>query len=127
MNPEIGHVLMGYEDLAYAYSWPLSEGRLAHVHCNSQPLGNYDQDLNVGAFEPCPENLDERSLFRLDNQQPSAGSRAVLARAILGRAVVVHFSECPCLPFPVHEVGFRNGWGRPLGFEVPAPPWPPKR
>lgn len=52
MNPEIGHVLMGFEDLAYAYSWPLSEGRLAHVHCNSQPLGNYDQDLNVGVIAP---------------------------------------------------------------------------
>lgn len=52
MNPEIGHVLMGYEDLAYAYSWPLSEGRLAHTHCNSQPLGNYDQDLNVGVVSP---------------------------------------------------------------------------
>jgi xylose isomerase len=52
MNPEIGHVLMGFEDLAYAYSWPLSEGRLAHVHCNSQPLGNYDQDLNVGVVSP---------------------------------------------------------------------------
>jgi xylose isomerase len=52
MNPEIGHVLMGYEDLAYAYSWPLSEGRLAHSHWNSQPLGNYDQDLNVGVVSP---------------------------------------------------------------------------
>ncbi len=52
MNPEIGHVLMGFEDLAYAYSWPLSEGRLAHVHCNSQPLGNYDQDLNAGVVSP---------------------------------------------------------------------------
>ena len=52
MNPEIGHVLMGYEDLAYAFSWPLSEGRLAHTHCNSQPLGNYDQDLNVGVVSP---------------------------------------------------------------------------
>ena len=52
MNPEIGHVLMGHEDLAYAYSWPLSEGRLAHLHCNSQPLGNYDQDLNVGVVSP---------------------------------------------------------------------------
>lgn len=52
MNPEIGHVLMGFEDLAYAYSWPLSEGRLAHTHCNSQPLGNYDQDLNVGVISP---------------------------------------------------------------------------
>ena len=52
MNPEIGHVLMAYEDLPYAYSWPLSEGRLAHMHLNSQPLGNYDQDLNVGAISP---------------------------------------------------------------------------
>ena len=52
MNPEIGHVLMAYEDLPYASSWPLSEGRLAHIHVNSQPLGNYDQDLNVGAVAP---------------------------------------------------------------------------
>ena len=52
MNPEIGHVLMGFEDLPYAFSWPLSEGRLAHTHCNSQPLGNYDQDLNVGVVAP---------------------------------------------------------------------------
>jgi len=52
MNPEVGHVLMGFEDLAYAFSWPLSEGRLAHSHWNSQPLGNYDQDLNVGVIAP---------------------------------------------------------------------------
>jgi xylose isomerase len=52
MNPEVGHVLMGYEDLAYAFSWPLSEGRLAHSHWNSQPLGNYDQDLTVGSVSP---------------------------------------------------------------------------
>ncbi|MDX1547433.1 MAG: TIM barrel protein, partial [Rhodothermales bacterium] len=52
MNPEVGHVLMGFEDLPYALSWPLSEGRLAHTHWNSQPLGNYDQDLNVGVIAP---------------------------------------------------------------------------
>lgn len=52
MNPEVGHVLMGFEDLPYAFSWPLSEGRLAHTHWNSQPLGNYDQDLNVGVISP---------------------------------------------------------------------------
>ena len=56
LNPEIGHALMAYEDLPYAYSWPLSEGRLAHTHLNSQPLGNYDQDLNVGVVSP--EQLD---------------------------------------------------------------------
>jgi nitroreductase len=25
---------------------------------------------------------------------------------------------------PVHEVSYRNHWGSPLGFEVPAPLWP---
>ena len=45
-------VLMGFEDLPYALSWPLGEGRLAHTHWNSQPLGNYDQDLNVGVVSP---------------------------------------------------------------------------
>ncbi|MFO7649934.1 MAG: TIM barrel protein [bacterium] len=52
LNPEVGHALMAYEDLPYAYSWPLSEGRLAHLHLNSQPLGNFDQDLNVGVVAP---------------------------------------------------------------------------
>ncbi len=52
MNPEVGHVLMGFEDAPYAFSWPLSEARLAHSHWNSQPLGNYDQDLGVGVISP---------------------------------------------------------------------------
>jgi len=50
LNPEIGHVLMGHEDLTYAVASILREGRLAHMHWNSQPLGNYDQDLNVGVL-----------------------------------------------------------------------------
>jgi len=52
MNPEVGHVLMGFEDLAYAFSLILEQGRLAHTHWNSQPLGNYDQDLDVGVVSP---------------------------------------------------------------------------
>ena len=48
LNPEVGHVLMGYEDLPYAFSLAMEYGRLFHTHWNSQPLGNYDQDLNVG-------------------------------------------------------------------------------
>uniref|UniRef100_A0A7C6EIE6 Xylose isomerase n=1 Tax=candidate division WOR-3 bacterium TaxID=2052148 RepID=A0A7C6EIE6_UNCW3 len=52
MNPEIGHVMMAYEDLAYAYSLALSEARLAHMHLNSQPPGNFDQDLNIGVIAP---------------------------------------------------------------------------
>ncbi len=52
MNPEVGHALMGYEDLAYAFSLALEYGRLFHTHWNSQPLGNYDQDQNVGVISP---------------------------------------------------------------------------
>ena len=48
LNPEVGHLRMAFEDVAYAYSRVLRESRLAHVHLNSQPLGNFDQDLNVG-------------------------------------------------------------------------------
>src|SRR5690606_29533959 len=52
MNPEIGHLLMGYEDLAYSLSLITEYGKLCHTHWNSQPLGNYDQDLNVGVISP---------------------------------------------------------------------------
>ncbi len=62
LNPEVGHVMMGFEDLAYAFSWPLSEARLAHTHWNSQPLGNYDQDLNVGVVSP---EQNEAALYTL--------------------------------------------------------------
>jgi len=51
LNPEVGHVRMGYEDLAAAFSLVGLYARLAHTHWNSQPLGNYDQDLNVGVVE----------------------------------------------------------------------------
>jgi xylose isomerase len=52
MNPEVGHMLMGYEDVPYAYGLVMEYARLAHTHWNSQPLGNYDQDLNVGVISP---------------------------------------------------------------------------
>lgn len=52
LNPELGHVLMGFEDFPYALSRILRQGRLAHTHWNSQPLGNYDQDLQVGVVSP---------------------------------------------------------------------------
>lgn len=48
LNPEIGHVRMGFEPVAAAFALIGRHGRLAHTHWNSQPLGNYDQDLNVG-------------------------------------------------------------------------------
>ncbi len=51
MQPEIGHIRMGYEDTPYAFSRICREGRMSHPHFNSQPLGNYDQDLNVGVVE----------------------------------------------------------------------------
>lgn len=52
LNPEVGHVLMGFEDLASSFSMVCEYGRLGHTHWNSQPLGNYDQDLNVGVVAP---------------------------------------------------------------------------
>lgn len=52
LNPEVGHVMMGYEDLPYAHSLVMEYGKLMHTHWNSQPLGNYDQDLNVGVISP---------------------------------------------------------------------------
>ncbi len=52
LNPEIGHMLMAYEDLTYTFSQVLEYGRLAHIHFNSQPLGNFDQDLSVGVIAP---------------------------------------------------------------------------
>ncbi len=52
LNPEVGHMAMAGEDLPYAFSLVLEYGRLAHCHLNSQPLGNYDQDLNVGLIAP---------------------------------------------------------------------------
>jgi xylose isomerase len=52
MNPEVGHVLMAYEDLPCAFSLVMEYGRLFHTHWNSQPLGNYDQDMNVGVISP---------------------------------------------------------------------------
>lgn len=52
INPEIGHMMMAYEDLAYAFSLVMEYGRLFHTHWNSQPLGNYDQDQNVGVISP---------------------------------------------------------------------------
>ncbi len=60
LNPEVGHVLMAYEDLPYAFSLIMEYGRLAHTHWNSQPLGNYDQDLNVGVISP---ELTEAALY----------------------------------------------------------------
>jgi len=51
MQPEIGHVRMGFEDTPYVFTRIAREGRLFHTHWNSQPLGNYDQDLNVGVVE----------------------------------------------------------------------------
>lgn len=51
MQPEIGHIRMGFEDAPYAIARCTREGRLFNTHWNSQPLGNYDQDLNIGVVE----------------------------------------------------------------------------
>ncbi len=65
LNPEVGHVLMGFEDLAYAFGLVMEYGRLFHTHWNSQPLGNYDQDQNVGVISP---EQTEAALYALKMQ-----------------------------------------------------------
>jgi len=62
MQPEIGHIRIGFEDAPCAFSRITREGRLFHTHWNSQPMGNYDQDLNVGVIE---WQQAEASLFSL--------------------------------------------------------------
>jgi xylose isomerase len=62
LNPEVGHMLMGYEDLPYSYGIVMEYARLAHTHWNSQPLGNYDQDLNVGVLSP---EANEAAIYAL--------------------------------------------------------------
>lgn len=62
LNPEMGHLLMAFEDPVYSLSLALEEGRLFHTHWNSQPLGNYDQDLDVGVISP---ELTEAALYTL--------------------------------------------------------------
>jgi xylose isomerase len=58
LNPEVGHVKMGFEMLPAAFSLVAMEARLAHTHWNSQPDGNYDQDNNVGVVNaPETESL----------------------------------------------------------------------
>jgi xylose isomerase len=52
MNPEVGHMMMATESLGYAFSLVTEYARLFHTHWNSQPLGNYDQDQNVGVIAP---------------------------------------------------------------------------
>jgi len=51
MQPEIGHIRIGFEDTPYAIARCLRQGRLFHTHWNSQPLGNCDKDLNIGVVE----------------------------------------------------------------------------
>lgn len=62
LNPEMGHLLMAFEDPVYSLSLALEEGRLFHTHWNSQPLGNYDQDLDVGVIGP---ELTEAALYTM--------------------------------------------------------------
>ena len=65
LNPEVGHVMMAFEDLAYSFSLVMEYGRLGHTHWNSQPAGNYDQDQNVGVIAP---EQAEAALYALKMQ-----------------------------------------------------------
>jgi len=89
LNPEVGHMLMAYEDLAYAFSLVCEYGRLGHTHWNSQPMGNYDQDLNVGVVYP---EQTEAALYALkmcgydQHHQPRAYAGRARADELHGHA-----------------------------------------
>jgi len=57
MNPEIGHLLMGFEDIAYALSWPLSEVDVAlkismdALRAACDRINQLDHELIVDAVE----------------------------------------------------------------------------
>jgi xylose isomerase len=90
LNPEIGHVRMGFEEVAGSYSAVLRDGRLAHTHWNAQPLGNFDQDLNPGVVGP--ESLEAlvwvlrlygyRGLYGLDINPERMPVEAAIAKGI---------------------------------------------
>ena len=49
---DFGNSIVAHEDPSSAFSWPLNEGRLAHVQFNSQQAGGFDQGLNAGVASP---------------------------------------------------------------------------
>jgi len=88
LNPEVGHVLMGHEELAYAFASVLREGRLMHSHWNSQPLGNYDQDLDVGVLG-FDQMLAALLVFKMHGYAGYYGLDINLVRLPVDRALVL--------------------------------------
>jgi xylose isomerase len=88
LNPEVGHVLMGHEELAYSFASVLREGRLMHSHWNSQPLGNYDQDLNVGVLD-VNQMLATLLVFKLHSYEGYYGIDINPERMPVERALVL--------------------------------------
>lgn len=121
LNPEIGHVRMGFEDVAYSYSAVLREARLAHTHWNAQPLGNYDQDLNPGVI--APETLEAlmfvlrmygfRGFCGLDINPETQPVEAAVAHSInaieLANGVVDNLDHAAVLEH-YHRPHHRRGW-----------------
>ena len=62
VNIDIGHALIVKENISESLALIQRYGKLFHTHWNSQPMGNYDQDLNVGVVE---WQQAEASLFAL--------------------------------------------------------------
>jgi len=90
LNPEIGHVRMGFEEVAGSFAAVLRDGRLGHTHWNAQPLGNFDQDLNPGVV--APESLEAlifvlrlycyRGFFGLDLNPEKMPVEAAIVKSI---------------------------------------------
>lgn len=54
LDLEMGRYMRQGEDLPGALSWPLSQGRLAHVHWNSWPLATYEPVPGLDLSDPTP-------------------------------------------------------------------------
>ncbi len=91
LNPEVGHVLMGHEDLPGAFASVLREGRLAHSHWNSQPLGNYDQDLNVGVLG-IDQMISTLLVFKMHNYSGFFGIDINPERMPVEKAITLNMS-----------------------------------
>ena len=92
LNPEVGHVLMGHEDLGYSLASILREGRLMHTHWNSQPLGNYDQDLNVGVLG-LNQTLSALLVLKMHNYQGYYGIDINPERMPVERALALNMNS----------------------------------
>ncbi|WP_324668671.1 TIM barrel protein [Geochorda subterranea] len=132
LNPEVGHMMMAYEDLAYSFSLAMEAGRLAHTHWNGQPLGGYDLDLPVGTVSP--EQLESalyalkmhgyRELFGLDlnpERMPPEEAVRISIEAINAAADRINELDHEAIVWAAEHPDRARGWIERYLVRVRAP------